>query len=239
MNLARQRTSDLRSTYSMGSMFVWMVYVAVPLAFFRLYVRLVTNTADGTTIPLRNAPGIAIIYMLLGFASLAIICLALVWKRQYAAALLSVFVVSFALIFGFPMLDKAILNPVQGSSSSYRNTDAAIIAATACRTFYNRSNTWPKSWEDLRPDLDTAATTLSTSQLKEVNSDPNRPTDRWTFEEIQKSVDIDFATDPKTFANQNWTNFTGIVPHRPCYNVYREQFSELITALSSLPQESK
>lgn len=213
-----------------------MLYVAVPLALFRLYVTRVSNTVDGTTIPLRNAPGIAVLYFLLGLLSIAIICLVLFWKRKYILAGSSVMVVSVAVIFGFPMLDKTLFNPTQGSSVAYRNSDAAIIAASACRTFCERTKAWPRSWDELRSDLENSATELNLFRLKEVNADPNRPTTQLSFDEIRKCVDINFTSDPSVFATQDWRNFTGIIPQQPCYNLYRDQFSQLIVALSSMQQ---
>lgn len=215
-------------------MFAWMLYVAIPLALFRLYVTRVSNTVDGTTIPLRNAPGVAVLYFILGLLSIVLVCLVLIWKRKYFSAGSAVLVVSVVAIFGFPMLDKTLLNPEQGSSVAYRNTDAAIIAASACRSFCERTSAWPRSWDDLRSDLESSAAALNAIRLTEVNADPNRPKKQLTFDEIRKCVDINFTSDPSVFVTQDWSSFTGIVPQRPCYNLYREQFSKLIEELSNM-----
>lgn len=215
-------------------MFAWMLYVAMPLALFRLYGTRVSNTVDGTTIPLRNAPGVAVLYFTLGLLSIAIVCLVLIWKRKYISAGSAVLVVSVLAIFGFPMLDELLFNPRQGNSAAYRNTDAAIVAALACRSFCERTRAWPTSWDDLHSDLEDSAATLNAIRLKEVNADPNRPTTQLTFDEIRNCVDINFTSDASVFRTQDWSNFTGIVPQRPCYNLYRDQFSRLIEELSNV-----
>ncbi len=231
--------SRSRMTFSVSRLLAWTMYVAIPLAFFRVYVTRVTNTVDGTTVPLRNASGIAILFLLLGLLSLAVICLTMLWKRQYISAIVAVLIASMASIFGYPALDRYLLNPKQGSSIAHRNNDAAMIAATACRAFYERTNTWPRSWTDLESELNIATTALSISRLKQVNADPNSLTLPLKPEDIRDCVEIDFSADPKILATQSWTDFTGIVPRRPCYNLYREPFAELIAALTGSQQNSK
>ena len=228
-----------RMTFSVRRLLAWTMYVAIPLAFFRVYVTRVINTVDGTTVPLRNASGVAILFFLLGLLSLAVICVTMLWKRQYISAIAAVLIASMASIFGYPALDRYLVNPKQGSSIAHRNNDAAMIAATACRAFYERTNTWPRSWTDLESELDISSTALSISRMKQVNADPNCLTTTLKPEDIRDCVEIDFAADPKILATQSWTHFTGIVPRRPCYNLYREPFVELIAALSGSQQNSK
>ena len=240
--------SKSRMTFSVRRLLAWTMYVAIPLAFFRVYVTRVTNTVDGTTVPLRNASGIAILFLLLGLLSLAVIFLTMLWKRQYISAIAAVLIASIVSIFGYPALDRHLLHPKQGNSIAHRNNDAAMIAATACRAFYVRTNTWPRSWADLESELNIATKALSFSrmqqvnafsQMQQVNADPNYLAAPLKPEDIRDCVEIDFSADPEILATQSWTHFTGIVPRRPCYNLYREPFAELIAALSSSQQNSK
>ncbi len=139
----------------------------------------------------------------------------MVWKRNYISAIAAVLFTSVVAIFGYPSLDHYVINSKQGNSIASRNTDTVVVAAIACKAFYERTDNWPQSWKDLESDLRIAMFALNASRLNEVNADPNRSTVPLELEELRDCVDINFSADPKILGTQTWTNFTGIVPHWP------------------------
>ncbi len=55
-----------------------------------------------------------------------------------------------------------------------------------------------------------------------------------TAESIRFLVDIDFESKPGVLAEMSWFEFTGIIPHKPAYNIYRVDFQHLINTLKKL-----
>lgn len=122
----------------------------------------------------------------------------------------------------------------QGNEAAERNCNAAMSAATACKSFYLRNDDWPKSWSALEADLSNALVaeyvgiygaprTIEASGVG-VNAAPSL-LGRLTLEELRGCVDIDFSADPKVLRLQKWTDFTGIVVPKPSYNLNHLQFA--------------
>jgi hypothetical protein len=239
------KKSNVKTTFALRSLFLWMLFVAIPLSFFRLYVSRVTRTSDGMTTPVWNAPGIALLFLSLGLLSITVIFLFMIWKRQFRSAIAAVLLTFCVVLIGYPKMDAYFLSPPQGgvkAVTAQRNCDAAIVAAAACKTFYVRNLEWPTSWDALDSDLSMALvadypTGYGSSRKigSGLNDDPNQIAPL-TIEEIRDCVDIDFAAEPMVLKMQKWDKFTGILPHKPSYNWYHSQFVELIEALSSSSQ---
>jgi hypothetical protein len=68
--------------------------------------------------------------------------------------------------------------------------------------------------------------------INRVNSAPNLSS-ALTIEQLPELVDVDFSAEPETLSKQAWFEFTGIRPHKPSYNLYREEFLALIKALGA------
>ena len=222
--------------FSLRSLLLWTTFVAVPLGCFRQFYSMVTDTADGRTIPLVNAPGVAIVFFGLGLLSVVAVCLGMIWKRSYASAIILVATVLSGVFLGYPLLNAFVVRPAQGNQVAELHNDAASLAAMAIKNYYERVGSWPGSWSDLEQDLSAASATPytlpgSANNAVHVNLAANLPIDK-----LEKLVDVDFKASPDELAKQSWLEFTGIRPHKPSYNAYRVQFQELIELISA-PKE--
>jgi hypothetical protein len=225
--------------FSLRSLLLWTTLVAFPLACFRQYYALVTDTVDGMTIPLLNAPGAAIASLGLGLLSIALICVSLAWQRKYASASILMATVLIGFTLSYPILNAFAVLPKQGNQIAELHNDAASLAAIAIKNYYARVGSWPGSWRDLEDDLLAASTTQyalpgSMGNPLHVNLASNLP-----IEELAKLVEVDFKASPAVLAKQSWSGFTGIRPHEPSYNFYRVQFEELIDLISAPPGVSE
>ena len=64
-----------KGRFSLRSLLLWTAFVAVPLACFRQYYAMVTDTVDERTIPLLNASGAALAFLGLGLLSIVLVCI--------------------------------------------------------------------------------------------------------------------------------------------------------------------
>ena len=261
--------SDTGLRFTLNQLLIAITALAIPMALISKYWVSVNNTVDERTIPFSNVGAMRQSYLIGGLILLGILAIVfgiiLVRRRLFFAA------ASFALVLlicAWPVsrqIESKIVSPVQGNELAETHNDAAAIVATAVDRFYERTHQWPKSWVALEDDLagvigeiknNKPQSTDPFASASPVSSDPaaaeesqsifSRSPDiaSLTPESLRALVDIDFDADPRTLANMNWVEFTGIVPHKPAYNTYRVEFGKLIARLkespagSELPQET-
>lgn len=219
--------------FSLRSLFLWTIFVALPLGCFLQYYMIVADTIDKRTVPLVNAPGVAIAFLGVGLLSIVLVCVGMLVKRSYKSAIIFMASLLLGVFFGYPFLNASLLRPKQGNHVAELHNDAASLTAMAIKNYYERVGSWPRSWQDLDQDIKAASVTPnavpgSMGVPQRVNLAANLPID-----ELVNLVDVDFAASPELIAKETWSKFTGIRPQAPSYNLYRVHFQELIDTISA------
>jgi len=236
-----------------------MFFLAIPLALFSAYWTRVNDTIDERTIALSKASGLALTYFIATAISMALAIAVSVWwlctRRNYKTAILTVGLVVLMSFIAAPLVRSKILEPVNGNPMAEVHNNAASITAMAIIRFFEKHGRWPSDWRDLEEDITTVLTELKTTHQKfSANPDPfakaNSADPYWgeeasqaistrapdlsgiSLSSIPTLVDVDFAADPSELALQNWYEFKGIIPKKPSYNLYRVEFTKLISLLS-------
>ncbi|MCU0719474.1 MAG: hypothetical protein MUC83_07205 [Pirellula sp.] len=219
--------------FSLRSLFLWTLFVAVPLGCFCQYYLIVADTVDKRAVPLVNAPGVAIVFLGVGLLTIVLVCIGMLAKRSYKSAIIFMASLLLGVFFGYPLLNASVLRPKQGNQVAELHNDAASLTAMAIKNYYERVGSWPMSWQDLYQDIKAASVTPnalpgSMGMPQRLNLAANLP-----FDELVNLVDVDFAASPEALAKETWSEFTGIRPHEPSYNLYPVHFQELIDTISA------
>ena len=228
-----QASSDLiPGRFTIRSLFIWTLCVALPLACFRQYYALASNTADQRTTPLLQATPIAIVFFALGVISILAIVAFLSLRRSFVSAGALVVALTLCMTVGYPWLKSGLVSPTNGDPQAAQlHNDAAAVTAIALKIYYQRGGEWPKSWSELNPYLGEALATQQSRTKNGANAIPNVSQDL-TIEQLPNLVEIDFEASPLKLSRQKWYEFSGIRPHKPSYNLYREEFQELIETIA-------
>ena len=228
-----QAASDtIPGRFTIRSLFIWTLCVALPLACFRQYYALASNTADQRTTPLLQATPIAIVFFALGVISILAIVAFLLIRRRFRAAGGIVVMLTLCMTVGYPWLKSGLVTPTNGDPQAAQlHNDAAAVTAIALKIYYQRDGEWPKSWSELAPYLDEALSAQQSRNKNGANAIPN-VSQGLTIEQLPKLVDINFEASLLELSQQKWHEFTGIRPHKPSYNLYRQEFQELIETIA-------
>jgi hypothetical protein len=259
MNKSEVEKERARLSYSIRHILIAMFFLAIPLAFFSAYWSRVNDTADERTIALSKTSGFAMIYFIATAISMVLAISVSVWwlftRRNYKTAILTVGLVALMSFMAAPLVRSKILEPVNGNPMAEVHNNAASITAMAVIRFFEKHGRWPSNWNDLEEDITTVLTELNTVHQKfSANPDPfakaNAADPYWGEEASQAIstrapdlirislsslptlVDVNFAADPSELALQKWYEFKGIIPKKPSYNLYRVEFTKLISLLS-------
>lgn len=109
--------------------------------------------------------------------------------------------IAFSVVYAAFTLDRHV--------KAKNSTNAMLATIEACKSFVvENEGKWPRSWDDLEPNLD-----------------------QWSGTPVESSVLIDFEADPTVLANQTCRLFRGIIPRTDVYRVYDDELTSLIDAL--------
>jgi len=219
--------------YSLRSLFVWMVCVAVPLACFRPYYAIVTNTADGRTSGLFDATPYALVFFVVGAVFVLVVFIVMLSMRRFLSAFGMIVAIALCIAVAYP-----VLTGKKGDPNAQLHNDAAALAAMAVRNHFQRVGKWPRSWDDLDQDV-TAVASISYSlpSSTDLKSMPNpihvNQASGMSIDDLAKLVDVDFNASPDSLAKQPWHEFSGVRARKPSFNYYRVQVQELIDCLAA------
>ncbi len=238
---AKRTTVPTSHHFSIQSLFVVMVMVAVPLACFRQYFNIVSNTVDESILPLREAPPVAILFFALGLLFVFALSIRLFVKKRYYLFTGLMVTLAVILAVGFLGLKAGMMETRGRPEIAQLHSDAAALVGDAVTRFYQRTASWPKSWMELAADVEAAKAAdkrLPTAQQPNTSAPQALDLARdKSLQELSSLVDIDFNARLNTIRTEAWYEFSGIRPHKPAYNFYRVQFEQLIQALAARPSD--
>ena len=199
-----------RKQLTLGQLLILVALVAIPLVCFLNYHSKVVSTHSGYVTPVKNASGFALLWLGAGVLTAGSAITFLCYHRQWiAVGIYGAFVLApLALIASGYISPDRTINP-----AVTKNTEAMDVVISATTRFVSNNNQWPKSWADLRP----------------LMADEE-------FETISSRVDFDFDADLELLAAQKWHEFSGIVPHKPFVNTYRDGLIILLKTLNHPPE---
>ena len=249
----------MQHAYGLRHLLIAVAAVAVPMAFFARYWANANDTVDERTIPFRGTGFGDQLLLYSAAASLALIAIAVIAWLLSRRSYLAVVGLLLACLLCFPFLASftktRIIEPERGNPEAEIHNDAAAIAAIVVERFYGRTGEWPRNWKQLDEDIAEVIGNVN-KKHNEPRTDPFSASadpfgsDPFASEETQsiysrapdlgdltpqalrELVDINFDADPQELSKEDWYKFSGIVPHKPSYNVYRVEFKKLIARLN-------
>lgn len=247
-------TGPPKPAFGLRDLFIAVALVAVPIALFSEYYRLANNTVDERTIPLTSLSFArqAYFYSALAtfFGGCALIFVRLLMNGHLRLARVFIAGAGVVVLAATPLVVTKVIDPVRGNPTAKLHNDAAALAALSVLRYFERTERWPAKWDDLEEDVvavvhELQQTTAKVGSGSTLGGDPfaddqgtqslsarNVDVSGMSAERLSKLVDIDFTADPVLLGRQEWSEFKGIQPHKPSYNMYRVEFRQLIDQLA-------